>query len=255
MGLTIHYYLKARSNDTAARQLITDLHHVAQDLPFQELGEIIDLSGNACDHARRASDDPLRWLLIQASGSVQLTEKRSLTVQPNRVLAFTAWPGEGCEEANFGLCRYPRSISHPDFGTVPTKLSGWRWRSFCKTQYASNPDCGGVPNFLRCHLAVIALLDKARELGCVDEVSDEGHFWDKRDVPALVQEIGSWNEMIAAFGGKLQDLLGTGGLALQSAISEFPNFETLEAAGQSRLPLGTEALARLIQRVVRERAA
>ncbi len=31
---------------------------------------------------------------------------------------------------------------------VPTKLAGWYWGSFCKTQYASDPECGGIPNFL-----------------------------------------------------------------------------------------------------------
>ena len=35
-------------------------------------------------------------------------------------------------------------------GPLKTGLSGWRWSSFCKTQYASNPQCGGVPHFLRC---------------------------------------------------------------------------------------------------------
>ena len=41
-------------------------------------------------------------------------------------------------------------------------------------QYASNPDCGGVENFLRCHLAVVKLLDHAATLGILKEVSDEG---------------------------------------------------------------------------------
>jgi hypothetical protein len=93
------------------------------------------------------------------------------------------------------------------------------------------------------------MLDKAKELGCLERVSDEGGFWEKRDLPALVQEIGSWNEMIAAFGGKLKDLLGDGSVGLESAIAEYPNFEQLEAAGESKLPPGYEKLARLIGRV------
>ena len=73
-----------------------------------------------------------------------------------------------------------------------------------------NHNAAGCKNFLQCHLTVIALLDQARQFGCLDEVSDEGDFWEKRDVEALVNEIGSWNEMIAAFGGKLKDVLGDG---------------------------------------------
>src|SRR5262249_2710819 len=43
---------------------------------------------------------------------------------------------------------------------VRTKLAGWQWRSFCKTQYASDPQVGGIPNFLRCHISVVTLLDR-----------------------------------------------------------------------------------------------
>jgi hypothetical protein len=106
-----------------------------------------------------------------------------------------------------------------------------------------------VANFLRCHLTVIAMLDRAKALGCLDEVSDEGHFWEKRGLPALVQEIGSWNEMIAGFGGLLKDLVGDGPLQVESAITQYPNFEKLEAAGQGKLPPGYAELARLITRV------
>jgi hypothetical protein len=51
---------------------------------------------------------------------------------------------------------------------------GWSWGLFCKTQYASNPDLGGVESFVCCPLSVIRLLDYARELGILGEVSNEG---------------------------------------------------------------------------------
>jgi hypothetical protein len=258
MGLTIHYSLTTRGGEADARNVITSLHQGAHDLPFKTLGDIVDLSGAACSFDRRERDDPLHWMLCQAEGSVKLQQTRRatghrseawLSVAPSRIIGFNAWPGDGCEEANFGLCQYPEEIFSPSFGTVKTKLSGWHWHSFCKTQYASNPDCGGVANFLRCHLTVIALLDQAKKLGCLEEVSDEGGFWLARDVGALVKEIGSWNQMLAAFGGMLKDVLGDG---LKIAISEYPNFEQLEAAGQGQVPPGTEALVRLIHRVVKE---
>jgi hypothetical protein len=53
MGLTIHYSLKARGSDAQARKLIQALHQTAQDLPFKELGEIVDLSGDRCDFNKR----------------------------------------------------------------------------------------------------------------------------------------------------------------------------------------------------------
>jgi hypothetical protein len=53
MGLTIHYSLKARGSDAQARKLIHALHQTAQDLPFKELGNVVDLSGDQCDFNKR----------------------------------------------------------------------------------------------------------------------------------------------------------------------------------------------------------
>ena len=251
MGLTIHYKLKAKGTDASARKLVEALHQKAHDLPFKEMGDIVDLSDSECDFDRRGKEDPLHWLLIQSSGNLSLKNGRPIvegekadswiSVPPKRLIAFTAWPGQGCEESNFGLCQYPAEILHPQLGKLKTKLSGWNWSSFCKTQYASDPNCGGVQNFLQCHLSVIAMLDHAKLLGCLEYVGDEGGFWDNRNVGTLVKEIGSWNQMIAAFGGRLKDVLGGG---VEMAIAEFPNFEQLEMAGQSQLPPGIEELDR-----------
>jgi hypothetical protein len=63
------------------------------------------------------------------------------------VIAFETKPGDGCEDANFGLCQFPSHVSHPELGMVQTNLDGWSWHSFCKTHYASDPRCGGCPIF------------------------------------------------------------------------------------------------------------
>ena len=259
MGLTIHYDLKARGSDAQARKLIRALHQAAQDLPLKELGQVVDLSGDQCDFNKRDREDPLRWLLIQAVERVETVSQRRVVggqtcrrhdVQPLRLIGFTAWPGEGCEESNFGLCKFPAVVKTGD-GPLKTRLSGWRWGSFCKTEYSSDPNCGGVTNFLQCHLTVIAMLDKAKELGCLAEVIDEGGFWEDRDLQALIRAIGSSNEMIAALCGKLKDLLGGGSKGVQAPITEYPNFEQLEAAGQERLPPAYRQLLKLIERVGR----
>jgi hypothetical protein len=252
MGLTIHYKLKTKGTATTARKLVEALCQQAHDLPYKEVGNIVDLVGDECDFEKRKRDDPLRWMLIQAHGTVSLshlpreTEHSSHYVSPKRVIAFTAWPGEGCEESNFGLCQFPATINTERHGKIKTRLDGWRWESFCKTQYSSDPNCGGVQNFLRCHLSVIAMLDKAKQLGCLESASDEGGFWEGRNLEALVKEVGSWNQMIAAFGGKLKDLLGGG---IEMPIANYPYFERLELAGQSLLPPEMEQLAKLIKQV------
>ena len=68
------------------------------------------------------------------------------------MIGFEALPGEGSESAGFGLARYPATIEVCDRrqgGTrrMATKLGGWCWSGFCKTEYASKPERGGVANF------------------------------------------------------------------------------------------------------------
>ena len=98
-------------------------------------------------------------------------------------------------------------------------------------------------------LLVVALLDRAKELGCLEAVSDEGNFWENRDVKALVPEIESWNKMIAAFAGQLKDALGDG---VKSPITGYHNFEQLEADGQATLTPQAAELVKLIQQVVKK---
>lgn len=140
--------------------------------------------------------------------------------------------------------------------TIKTRLPGWRYSGFCKTQYASSPaEGGGIPNFVRCHLCVIHLLDRIAQLPTMKvEINDEGKYgrsyytddpwaekrvftWHdgKYDVKALVEEVGEWNEMIAATFGSLNDTLKASGapLSIESPISAFPDFEHLEFKGQN----------------------
>ena len=237
MGLTIHWNLQADvRTEPEARALVERLRQRALDLPLASVGEIMDLSGRDADYKVQPAESPARWLLIQAGQYIESGDCH-YAVAPQHVIAFQTQPGEGCEPANFGLCRYPAFIEVEDqrVGFLPRKrrvrtgLTGWCWSSFCKTQYASNPACGGVQNFLRCHLSVISLLDFAKSLGIIEGVSDEGSYWETRDVEALAREVGSWNEMIAGFAGQLKDALGAN---VVSEIAKFPNFEPLEARGR-----------------------
>lgn len=228
MGLTIHYQLESRTRSVAkVRQLIERLRNKARDLPFKEVGELVDLSGDAADYDKAARGSPHGWLLIQAGQYVEVNH-RHFHVPPLHVISFSTFPAEGSEPANFGLAVYPNTIDVQG-KQARTGLSHWRWGSFCKTQYASNPELGGVENLLRAHLAVIKLLDYAAELGVLKDVSDEGNYWQQRNVEALAQTVGDWNTMIAGWAGRLKDAFGDG---VVSEIAGFPNFEHLEAQGR-----------------------
>lgn len=177
--------------------------------------------------------------------------RRELDVLPLHMIAFETEPGDGCEEANFGLCQYPSEVSQPEFGKRQTKLQGWLWHSFCKTHYASDPRCGGLPNFLRCHLGVVALLDEAHKLGVLGAVSDEGEFWATRNLARLTKEIGEQSAMLAGFLGVLKDAMGHapgGAGAVEAPIAAYPNFEHLEAEGERLLPEQLKTMLKALAR-------
>jgi hypothetical protein len=231
VGLTIHYQLQLNTRSPQqARRLVEQLRARAMDLPFQQVGEVVELAGDACNFRGYERDHPLRWLVIQAGQRVN-REDVYYEVTPKHLIAFSTFPGEGCEQANFGLCAYPGKLRVEDPRTgqarsLMTGLKGWSWGSFCKTQYASQH---GVEHFLRCHLSVIRLLDHAHQLGILHHVNDEGKFWEQRDVKALAQEVGLWNEMIAGLAGRLKDQFGED---LMAPITDYPDFEHLEAKGR-----------------------
>jgi hypothetical protein len=128
------------------------------------------------------------------------------------------------------LAAYPKTMM-VEAKRIRTNHSTWSGTGFCKTQYASNARCGGVPNFLRAHLSVCRMLDCAKELGILASVSDEGDFFENRDIPALVNNIADWNAFIAAGVGAMDSLVGRA----EAPIKGFPDFEHLEAKGQDQI--------------------
>ena len=102
------------------------------------------------------------------------------------------------------------------------------WSSFCKTQYSNDPRCGGWDNFQRAHLSVCAILEHMQEIGFTVHVSDEGGFWEKRDLAALAKEIGEWDAMLAGLGGVFKDAAEAQVVGFESSMSGRPDFERLE---------------------------
>jgi len=238
MGLTIHYGLQTPGRSRRhAHSLLSQLRERALDLPLTEVGEIVEFVGSETDSHNHPRDDENRWLLTQARGLLEDGDSYH-AVLPKHVIAFSTWPGEGCEQANFGFCLFPGQIDIIDYDQFPyatrrlrTGMAGWRWASFCKTQFASDPACGGIEHFLRCHLSVITLLDHAKNLGVLAEVRDESGYWQQRDLKALATEVGEWNSLIAGWAGRFKDAFGD---QLQSPILKFPDFEHLEADDMKR---------------------
>jgi hypothetical protein len=155
MGLTIHYSLKLGDGDyDLARERVEQLRQRALELPFERVDEVQHFVGDEC----AKTGDRLRWF-----GQLNTDDGEFPLVTPEEIIGFSVFPGEGCEFAVFGLRRRAGA--------------GYDWQSFCKTAYTK----GNHIEFLRCHLAVIALLDYAQELELVRWVRDESDYWERRD--------------------------------------------------------------------------
>lgn len=235
MGLTIHYNLKTDPLPTdEARRLVEQLRTFAGDLPFDEVGELVEDGEESRFSAKEKVNAYTGMVLARTEHpfSFRLNgQDYGRFLRPSSIFAFSINPGEGCEQACFGLGRYPEEVECQG-QKVPTGLIGWRWWSFCKTQYSSNAKLGGLGQFLPCHVGIITLLDRAKELGILESVTDEGGYWEGRNLPELVKTIGKWNSMVAGLAGSLQDRLEKAGVNRRRIISEitkFPDFEHLEA--------------------------
>lgn len=91
MGLTIHYSLHAETPSAAdARHLVEQLHQAAMDLPFAEVGDVVELADDSL-RFEDVEDDEVKWLLVQATHWLQ-SETGFVQVRPSHVIAFVSWP-------------------------------------------------------------------------------------------------------------------------------------------------------------------
>lgn len=238
MGLTVDYQLSTRFIEVAdIRRLLRSFREFARDLPFEEVGQLLEFKGAEAQF-ERGKKDQHAWFKIK-SGTMIKRGKTFYPVRALHIIGFEAWPGSGCESASFCLALYPAAIEEKTAsGKVrefPTKLQGWCYSSTCKTQYAANPKNGGIEHFLRCHLCVIKLLDFIKRSGLVKvKVHDGGGYWQQRDLAKLAEKLRDWNELVAAVVGGFDELIGKRA-ARYAPIAEFPDFEHLEAKGLERL--------------------
>jgi hypothetical protein len=238
MGLTIHFTLLLPStlSPDEATARIAALHQAVAKLPMRSQTAMVLLDEARIQHAISSrSRSPWRWAVIQYQRG--LTYRRDHLGIPypvdletsgvgsfhrmllaKRLVGFTCLPGEGCEPLNLFVGAYPASTMVDCVGDrhgypsgqrrMMLPISHWLGSAFCKTQYASLPEAGGMTNFLRCHLLVIAALDAAKSAGFEVLVNDESGYWQHRNVPRLVREIADWNAFLLSVGEHLRSRFG-----------------------------------------------
>ncbi len=236
MGLTVHWSFQGPPLKADAEAVIEQMRQRALDLPVESVSEVVHFQGPETIFDQE--EDDLGWLKVI---SEQMIWNKDLSLggqcPAEALVGFLIDVAPGTDPMGVYLADYPKTIMVEDERTgnsrqLPTDLTTWYGSGFCKTQYASHPSYGGIRTFLRAHLSIVRLLDFAKELGILLKVVDESHFFDDRDVPALVNTVGDWNAMIAATAGTIGDSLGGN---IEAPITTFPDFEHLEAKGQDKI--------------------
>jgi hypothetical protein len=183
-----------------------------------------------------ASDDDAEERSVEMSSGESIVEP--IWVRASRWVRFSTMPGPGAETALFSLGEYPEYVDGtPPLTSIrvgaPPGFSGTN--GFCKTHYASR---FGEEHFLRCHLALIQLLDHAQELGILARVSDDGHYWETRSEQVLLNNLREHSAVLSAIVGNLKDQFEKRGdqtMHFSAPITAMPDFEHLEAEGRRRL--------------------
>jgi hypothetical protein len=233
VGLSIHYELSLPGSTPreAVERIVEQLRRFAATLPIERVtDEIISCDG----------DCPWGAIFLPSKGGRRGKTRRLEALEPECAVFFSVFPGAGSESAYVGFARH-----RPN----PVTRGRWFGQWACKTQYASSPAHGGVDHFVRCHLALVAILDEAKRLKLGVKVNDEGGYWRGRRLPRLLAMLEKYDQIIARVAGRLKDALAKEGVSMAAPITERPDFERLEAGGkQAPKPAWSEETKALIAR-------
>ncbi len=218
MGLTISFTLSVEKRLASAevREMVERTGLYARKIGCTEVSAVLPVE----------ADMPGTFWHVQYE---RQGERFVRSIPAKRGWVVNVWPGEGCESALFGLCQYPRTTRVPALVSTGAG-SGWNFKSYCKTQYASEH---GWEHFLRCHKMILSILKFWRQMGVTVEVSDEGGYWETGSERKLRAALEGYNGLIAAVAGVFKDASdATGkGYSVESPIFARGDFERLEAQG------------------------
>ncbi len=119
-------------------------------------------------------------------------------------LVFRCLVGEGCESTNIGLISKDRN--------------NWRGDASTKTQYAEH--------FYLSHTMVCDILDICRTNGILNDVNDQGQFWETRNPKVLATNINKSTRIIMAMSKKFSEIFEMG--KFKFPIDKNKNFMIVE---------------------------
>jgi hypothetical protein len=245
MGLTIHYEVRVAKCDAAkAKALVRSMQRKARELARErKVEKVLPATSDLVELKRWA---PL-WLTRPDPSDPNTI--RGIEVAPIEGRIFPVLIGKGCEPLWLGLCRYPATVRHEDHDVATGLGRGWRFRSACKTQYAS---LQGWEHFHRCHTTIVGLLHAWTELGATVRIVDEGGWWPRRSDANLRRKLDEMNGIMAGLAGAMKDASDDDrGPRIASPIFAHPNFEHLEADGAARHSHKIAEAARIVSAINR----
>lgn len=252
MGLTLHYDWKIKGDVAQARRMIVKFHAVALKLPFDEVTDIYEQDPPDGRPVFAPYEQSFRCGDLYLSRRRRGDGEEEVVHVPALHALFFNVHVKGSEAASIGLASHPPVVLHREDviernkdgrergrmrgkgGTIefPTRRRGYySWHSFCKTQYAGDPNLGGEANFLKAHLSLVELLDQIQAAGVKVRIRDDSRYARHRDVNRLLGSLRRWNAIVAGFVGNLGDALGAESGSLIAPIKQRPDFEHLEAKG------------------------
>lgn len=267
MGLTVHYTITMADQGAPRRPIdaaVARWRQLAMDLPFDAVGDVRRRSARAIDADRDVGYDlgGHEYVRLPPDGG------QHVRIHATYGTVFSVEVAPGCEVLDIGMCSgWARTCRTADGRSHKVTRPRVAFHGFCKTQYAGDPRVGGTANFLRAHLAVIALLEAiGREPGVKVVIQDEGRYstarysddhrqanaegraptyvWHPatRDTSVLLRQLGDYDKLVAALVVSL-DKVAPGS---ESPMHGRPDLRALADAGAATVP---PALVKLISRL------
>lgn len=180
MATDIRYAYGAPKEATAAeaRRLVEAARVMV--LGFKKKG-LVKRVGPLLDHPSKMGEWGKKW--FQAEDR----EQPGFPCWP-RVTAIEGWMfeveiGKGCGLLHIALCKYPTEYTAYDGVVIPTHIPPYYiYDGWVETEDAAEK---GAEHFMRCHRAVIEIIEKLQEVGFLIKMEDKAGYWPNHSVKNL----------------------------------------------------------------------
>jgi hypothetical protein len=219
MGLTCHYQFSFKGTKRELLAILRKLREKFKTLPVGSVGEVLDLKRAHFEmgwgkykgilqeeHRLGFMMSCMREFFVSKypEESDEAWKERIAAIKKSgNGVGFHVGVDEGCEPFTVILARYGNS-------------DVWQGWGFTKTQYAAH--------FVDAHLAVVKMLDLCKEAGILASASDEGEFYETRDLAVLAKNINASTDLIRSITAGMDALGKKHGLIMAAPVKETANY-------------------------------